>query len=161
MAPRPTTPDTVSIEAATDAVLVASRALVGIAVRSLEPVPITPQQFRALVLLSQHGSQNVGGLAELLAIHPSTATRLCDRLLALGHIERSTARDSRREVTVGLSARGRALVRKVTTRRREEILAVVTALSPAERTDLVAGFGAFATAAGERPDDAWKLGWTS
>jgi DNA-binding MarR family transcriptional regulator len=150
-----------SLDAATDAVLLASRALVGVAVRSLEPVAITLPQFRALVLLAQHGPQNVGGLAELLAIHPSTATRLCDRLLALGHIERATSRESRREVTVVLSARGRALVRKVTVRRREEIQAVVAALSPARRAELVSGFEAFAAAAGERPDDAWKLGWST
>ena len=133
----------------------------GVAVRSLEPVSITLQQYRTLVLLSEHGPQNVGGLAELLAIHPSTATRLCDRLLASGYIERATSRESRREVTVVLSTRGRALVRKVTVRRREEIRAIVTVLSPAERVALVGGFEAFAAALGERPDDAWKLGWTS
>ena len=150
-----------SVETTTDAVLVASRALVGIAVRSLQTVSITLPQVRALVLLSEHGPQNVGGLADLLAIHPSTATRLCDRLLALGHIERSTARDSRREVTVTLSPRGRAVVRKVTQRRREELSAVIAAMSAEERAAVVAGFDAFARAAGERPDDAWKLGWTT
>jgi DNA-binding MarR family transcriptional regulator len=167
MAPRtaaggtPAAPETAALDSTTDAVLLASRALVGIAVRSLEPVSITLQQFRALVLLAQHGPQNVGGLAELLGIHPSTATRLCDRLLALGHIERATSRESRREVTVVLSARGRALVRKVTARRREEIRAVVAGLSAAQRADLVSGMQAFAAATGELPDDAWKLGWTT
>jgi DNA-binding MarR family transcriptional regulator len=157
----PHTSEVVSIESATDAILLASLSLVGVAVRSLEPVSITLQQYRTLVLLSEHGEQNVGGLAELLAIHPSGATRLCDRLLASGHIERATSRESRREVTVLLSARGRALVRKVTLDRGEEVRAIVAAVTPARRAEMIAGFSAFADAVGEQPDEAWKLGWTT
>lgn len=152
--------ESATIDAAADAVLVASRALVGVAARSLNAVSITLPQYRALVLLSEHGEQNVGGLAELLTIHPSTATRLCDRLLASGYIERATSSESRREVTVVLSAKGRALVRKVTVRRREEIRRIVSVVSPADRAALVTGFRAFAEALGEVPDEAWKLGWT-
>jgi DNA-binding MarR family transcriptional regulator len=149
-----------TVDEATAAVLVASRALVGVAARSLDPVTITLPQYRALLLLSEHGDQNVGGLAELLGIHPSTATRLCDRLLASGYIDRATSRENRREVTVVLSAKGRALVRKVTTRRREEIRRIVSVLTPADRAKLVAGFTAFAAAIGEVPDDSWKVAWT-
>lgn len=142
--------------------LVASRALVGVAARSLSSLDpdITLHQYRALVLLASRGEQNVGGLAEALEVHPSTATRLCDRLLAKGLIERTPSEESRREVRVRLSAPGRALVRSVTMRRRRDLHRILSRLGPDSQRALAAAFRAFAEAAGEVPDDAWKLGWT-
>jgi len=153
--------DLADIDVATEVALGTSRIFVGIALRSLGSAEITLPQYRALVLLDDRGEQNVGDFAEHLAIHPSTATRLCDRLHTSGLIERATSTRSRREVTIGLSPKGRALVRRVTKRRREELRGIVSSLSAAERTALVTAFAAFATAAGETPDDAWKLGWSA
>ena len=42
------------------------------------------------MLLSSRGEQDVGTMADALTIHPSTATRLCDRLLSKGFIDRAT-----------------------------------------------------------------------
>lgn len=63
-----------SVAETTKAVLAASRALVGVAVRSLDGIEdsITLPQYRALVVLASRGEQNVGVLAEALEIHPST-----------------------------------------------------------------------------------------
>jgi DNA-binding MarR family transcriptional regulator len=143
------------------AVMVASRALVGVAAHSLvamEPY-VTLLQYRALVLLGSRGDQNVGALAEALEIHPSTATRLCDRLLLKGMIERSPSAENRREVTVTLTPAGHALVRAVTTRRWREIRRIVGRLDRATQRKVVEAFSAFASAAGEESEDAWKLGW--
>jgi DNA-binding MarR family transcriptional regulator len=118
-------------------------------------------QYRALVLLSARGEQNVGTLAEALGIHPSTATRLCDRLLTKGLIRRATSDESRREVTVTLSSTGRSLVSAVTKNRRRELQRILGRLDSKARRSLIEAFEAFADAAGEHPDDAWKLGWTS
>ena len=150
------------MDAAAEAALVASRALVGVAARSLAAIEgtITLVQYRALVLLASRGVLNVGGLAEALGIHASTATRLCDRLAEKGLIDRRTSAESRREVVIGLTSAGRALVRSVTERRRREIRKIVGRLDPPRRAELVAAFGAFADAAGESRDSAWKLGWT-
>ncbi len=147
----------------TDAVLVASRALVGVAARSLVETEdtITLVQYRALVLLASRGDMNVGSLAEVLDIHQSTATRLCDRLVTKGLVERATSTESRREVFVALTPEGHALIRAVTARRRREIDTIMARLLPAQRDRLVDAFTTFAQAAGELPDDAWKLGWTA
>ena len=150
----------VGIDATAEAVLGVSRILVGIALRSVKPAAITLPQYRALVVLSELGEQKVGELADRLAIHPSTATRLCDRLHASGYIERATSPESRREVTIGLSAKGRTLVRKVISLRRDDFKTIVAALAPPERAALVAALAAFAAAAVETSDDAWKLGWS-
>src|SRR3954452_24041229 len=92
-------------DSATDAVLVASRALVGIAARSLAAVEdtVTLVQYRALVLLAARGEMKVGALAAALGLHQSTATRLCDRLVNKKLVERRHPAKSRREVFVALT----------------------------------------------------------
>ena len=72
-----------SSEQVVDAVLRASRVLVSVAVRSLAAADhdVTLPQYRALVVLASRGPQRPTELAEALAVHPSTITRLCDRLV--------------------------------------------------------------------------------
>jgi DNA-binding MarR family transcriptional regulator len=151
-----------SIDVAVEATLVASRALVAVAARSLATAEgvVTLPQYRALVLLNTRGAMNVGALADGLAIHRSSATRLCDRLIAKGVIQRASAAENRREVTLTLSPSGRALVRSVTNRRAREIAKILDRLDPDARRVLIRAFEAFAGAAGEVPADAWKLGWS-
>ena len=135
----------------------------GVAIRSIAAVEddVTLVQYRALVLLVTRGEQNVSDLAEALGIHPSTATRLCDRLVKKGLLDRVTSSESRRETNLTATTQGRALVRTVSSRRRREVTRIVEQLSSAERKQLRTAFGVFAAAAGEAdfPDDAWKLGW--
>ena len=151
------------LEDAVNAVLVASRALVGIAGRSLAAIEarITLPQYRALVLLGSRPDRTVGSLADALGIHPSTATRLCDRLIDKGLIVRNTSTESRREVTLALSADGRALVRAETRRRRNDIRKIVAQFDDETRRKLIDAFGSFAEAAGEVPEQAWRVGWTT
>jgi DNA-binding MarR family transcriptional regulator len=150
------------VEQVTDAVLTASRALVGVAARSLAvaDAEVTLPQYRALVILAARGPCLVKELAEALSIHPSTATRLCDRLVAKRLVRRSPARDSRREIVVSLQSRGRNLVEKVTTVRRREIAAIVARVPTELWNPAVIALTAFAEAAGEVPDQAWSLGWS-
>jgi DNA-binding MarR family transcriptional regulator len=144
------------------AVLTVSRALVGVAARSLSVLDedVTLAQYRALVVLAASGPQLVGALAGSLAIHPSTATRLCDRLVRKGLVERTASAESRREVLVSLSTSGRAVLDGVTASRLAEIRRIVAAIPPSEWPGILAAFETFAAAAGEVPDDAWLLGWT-
>jgi DNA-binding MarR family transcriptional regulator len=144
-----------------DAVLTASRVLVAVAARSLvdheDEVSIT--QYRALVVLASRGPQRPGDLAQTLGVDPSTATRLCDRLARKGLISRRRPGRDRREVRVDLSAAGRDLVDRVTTRRRQEIRRILAVVDAAERAALVRAFRAFGEAAGETPEEQWWAGW--
>jgi DNA-binding MarR family transcriptional regulator len=152
------------IDDVTNAVLTASRALMGVVVRSIAIVEdnLTLVQYRALVLLATRGEQKPSDLAEALGVRPSTGTRLCDRLVAKGFVHRATSRESRRQITLTVTPAGRALVRAVTARRRKEIIRIVERLPDDERKRLRVALGTLADAAGEiaLPDDAWKLGWT-
>ena len=149
--------------ALTEAMLTASRALVGVAARSLAiaaPRDVTLPQYRALVVLAARGPLRVGDFAAVLGIHPSTATRLCDRLVDRRLVRRAVDRSNRRETTITLSAAGRRVVDAVTEVRRAEIATIVDRIPVELRQPAVAALVAFAEAAGEPADEAWTLGWS-
>ena len=143
----------------TEAVLTASRVLVAVAARSLAVTEeqVTLPQYRVLVVIASRGPQRLGDLADALAINPSSATRVCDRLVAKRLVKRQRADSDRREVRLVLSPTGRALVDEVTKRRREDIAELVDAIDDDHRGPLVAGLRALAEAAGEVPDPDWAL----
>jgi DNA-binding MarR family transcriptional regulator len=98
--------------AAVGAVLTASRSLVAVATRSLGAAAeeTTIAQYRALVVLASRGPQRMVDLAAALDVAPSTAGRMCDRLVRKGLIRRHRARADRRAVLVSLTAAGRQVV---------------------------------------------------
>ena len=148
---------------AVDALLRASRALVGIAAQSLDlPDDVTLPQFRVLVLLASRGEQRIGELALELAVHPSTATRMVDRLEAKRLVHRVTPRgqgEDRREMLVEVESAGAALVARVNRRRRRALAEIVDRLPRRQRGAVTAAMTAFADAAGEVADSSWELGW--
>ncbi len=140
-----------SVDELTDALLTASRLLVALSARSIAHVDdtITIAQFRTLVILSTRGPSKIATLAGILDVQPSTATRMVDRLVAAGLTDRKTNPESRRELIIELTPRGREVVAAVTDRRRAEISAVVERMPAADRTGLVRALAAFSTAGGE------------
>ena len=147
-----------------EAVLVASRVLVAVSVRSLSALDdaVTPTQFRTLVVLDGRGQINLNRLAEMLDVNASTAMRTIDRLLAAGLVTRAENPGNRREVLLDLTDDGRRLVARVTSRRRREIGRIVTAIPQDERAALVRALRTFAEASGEpepRPETTAALGW--
>ena len=143
-----------------DAVLRASRVLLAVAVRSLAAADhdVTLPQYRALVVLASRGPQRPTALAEALAVHPSTITRLCDRLVAKRLVHRAESATNRREVSIRLTPAGRRLVDAVTERRRAEIAAIVARIPTGERATMVDALHALGEAAGEPADAAWFTG---
>ena len=150
----------VTDEQVVDAVLRASRVLVSVAVRSLAAVDddVTLPQYRALVVLASRGPQRPTELAEALAVHPSTITRLCDRLVAKHLVRREASAVSRREVSIELTAKGRKLVDAVTERRRAEIASIAARIPSRERQPTVHALHALGEAADEPADAAWFTG---
>lgn len=144
-----------SADTVTDAVLRASRLLVGLSARSIAAVDdtITLPQFRLLVVLSTHGGLKLSALAEYLDVKSSTATRMIDRLVAAGLVEREINPISRREVVIDLTGTGASVVTRVTQSRRREIAAIVAHMPAPHRTWLVDALEAFSEAGGEPPID--------
>ena len=97
--------------------LVASRALVGVAARSLAETEdtVTLVQYRGLVLLGVAGRDERREPRRRARRPPvDRDTALCDRLVARGLVDRATSDQNRREVLVSLTRAGQALIRSVT-----------------------------------------------
>lgn len=136
-----------------DAVLVSSRELVAVSARSIAGVRgVTLPQYRMLVVLD-HGSLNLSGLAGELDVAPSTAMRMVDRLVAQGLVVREVHPEDRRQTWLVLTAAGRSTVDSVTERRRRDLRAVLTRVSADERQSVLDGMTAFAAAA----DSLWSV----
>jgi len=152
--------DSVDLDSATELLVTASRALVAISARSLARVEdqVTLPQYRALVVLAGWPGVRPVDLADALDVSPSTATRMCDRLVRKGLIERTHRDSDRREVEVRLSGPGRALVSEVTARRRRDLRRVLARIHEDEQRRLVEALRIFNTAAGEMAEGALALG---
>jgi DNA-binding MarR family transcriptional regulator len=143
--------------AAVDAVLTASRSLIAVATRSLGPAAeeTTIAQYRALVVLASRGPQRMVDLAAALGVAPSTAGRMCDRLVRKGLIRRHRARVDRRSVLVSVTAAGRLVVDQATARRRALIEDILAKLPADPQRAVAEALQAFGTATGELPDSQW------
>jgi DNA-binding MarR family transcriptional regulator len=152
----------VADEAVVDAVLTASRTLVAVATTSLGDTAddITIAQYRALVVLASRGPQRMAELAAALGVAPSTAGRMCDRLLRKGLIRRHRVRADRRAVRVSITEAGRQVVDEATARRRAALAGILAKLSARQQSAVAAALRAFARAAGEIPDSQWPTGPT-
>jgi len=115
--------------------------------REASPRPLSTSQVRAVVALDHHDGLNLRALAELLGSTPPLVSRLCDRLEAVGFVDRLPSTHSRRELTLRLSDRGRAYLRDLRARRRESLESVLGKLTPEAKAALVAGLREFREAA--------------
>lgn len=149
----------VSDQDAIDALLRASRALVGVAAASLAEVEdVTLPQYRALVLLSARPRTSVSELASALGIHPTTATRLTDRLVRKELVVRSDDPADRRVTTLQLSRDGRRIVADVMRARADQLRRIVAAMPVGSLASLIGALERFSTAAGE-PEHLDLFGW--
>ena len=80
----------------------------------LRPLGVTPSQAEVLRVLRNHQPLTLVGLGELLVCETTTSpSRLVDRLVEQGLVQRDVDPDDRRFVTLALTADGRKLVRRI------------------------------------------------
>src|SRR3954452_22353352 len=120
------------LEDALSAVLAASRTLVAISTESMGHVldELDVIQFRVLVVAASRGPCSLGGVAEAVGLHVSTASRACDRLTAMGLLNRSASANDRRNLELTLTPDGEALVGSVLRHRRDALRPVLEKLGP-------------------------------
>jgi DNA-binding MarR family transcriptional regulator len=143
-------------DAQIDAVLRAANVLLRVAAQSVIEVEdvVTSPQLRVLVLIATRGPQNPGAVATHLGVHPSNATRICERLVNAGLIARHDDPGDRRYRALSLTPAGTSLVRTVLEHRRSAIAAVMARMPEELRRVTALGMNAFATAdGGEGTDD--------
>ena len=147
-----------------DAVMAAARVFIAVCAQSVASVEdqVTLPQLRVLVMIASRGPQNLASVAQGLGVHPSNATRRCDKLVEAGLIHRSEDPGDRRNLILRLTPAGRALVANMAAQRRAAIENVLGKMPAPQRRDLLPALLAFGQAAGELPaSDAWALGWTT
>lgn len=152
---------TVTDDELTEAIILASRAMVGIAVRSLSGAAyeVTLPQYRTLVVLAYGGPSRLADLATTLGVSPSTATRMCDRLVRKALITRNRDELDRREVNLTVTDAGRQVVDDVIERRRGEVREMLKSIPDDARPKVVSALQLLAVAAGEVPEMHWAPGW--
>jgi len=146
---------------AVQALMLASRAFVGLTVRALGAVgdEVTLPQFRTLVVLAVRGPRRSVDIAEELQVNPSTGTRMCDRLVRKGLVRRLRPAGDRRVVQLRLTRAGHEIVERVVARRTAELERIVAETAELWQPAVTEALTAFAAAAGELPEQEWWLGW--
>ena len=112
---------------------------------------VTPRlswsQLNALLAVEQSEGINLGGLAAELKMLLSSASRLCDRMVASGLIERAPGRVDRREIAIHLTSSSRSLLAELRTTRHGTLGRVLEHMSATGRAALLRGLAEFAAAA--------------
>ena len=149
-------------EGQVDAVMRASRVLVAVVAQSISAVEdqVTFVQFRMLVVIASRGPLNLGEVAGHMGVHPSNATRMVDKLVTAGLVERTDDLADRRYLTLTLTPAGHDVVERVMNYRRQAIATVMDAMPASRRRTLASVLESFAEAAGEQPEgeEAFILG---
>lgn len=105
--------------------------------------PVSASQLRVLYSLDREEGINLRALGELLGSAPPSVSRMCDRLEALGFVQRLPSPVSRRQLELHLTVRGKAYLRDLRAQREESLLAVITAMTPTTRKALLRGLTGF------------------
>lgn len=113
------------------------------------PAPVSASQLRVLYTLDRDEGINLRTLSEALGSAPSSVSRLCDRLQAVGFVERAPSPASRRELELRLTGRGRTYLRDLRGLREQALAAALATMSPTARKALVEGLQGFRAAMDE------------
>jgi len=114
---------------------------------------VSGSQLRAMLVVEEFDGINLRGLAGSLGMILSSASRLCDRLVAAGMIERFPGRTDRREIALHLTTAGHRLLDELRSERRRRLSEVLAQMSPSARQALLSGLSEFG-AAMAKPDTA-------
>ncbi|WP_331742839.1 winged helix DNA-binding protein [Kitasatospora sp. NBC_01300] len=96
------------------AILAAQREGNRLLIQALKPHGITPSQAEVLRLLQQHGTLSLNGLGQLLVCENGTnPSRLVERVVAAGLVERRTDAADRRYLQLSLTPEGEHLATAV------------------------------------------------
>jgi DNA-binding MarR family transcriptional regulator len=85
---------------------------------ALEPLGVTAAQADAITVIGQAEPLSLKELGDLLIAEAGHPSRLVDRLVAAGYVERLAAPEDRRRIALSLTGKGRELAVKIEGTRR-------------------------------------------
>jgi DNA-binding MarR family transcriptional regulator len=119
-------------------------------------------QLRALMVVAGNETVSLGKLAAATGLSLSTASRLCDRMVAAGLVYRADDPANRRQLALTLTEAGGRVLRQVTENRRRAVEPILRALPRQRRGALIAALEDFVAASGEPAErEVWMLGWAT
>ncbi|TDB78638.1 MarR family winged helix-turn-helix transcriptional regulator [Micromonospora sp. KC721] len=105
--------------------------------------PLSDAQLRAVMVVERHDGINLRRLASRLDMLLSSASRLCDRLVAAGMLKREPGRLDRREIALHLTGQARRLLTELRQDRRRRLAEVLAGMSGQGREELLRGIREF------------------
>jgi DNA-binding MarR family transcriptional regulator len=124
--------------------LEAARAVMRISLHAADQIGgVSVVQLRALTVLDREGRANLAQLADGMGVTVSTTSRLVDRLVAAGLVDRRTAPHTRREIALTLTAHGRATLTRYDDLRLASLQECLDSLADGEREEALRGLRAF------------------
>jgi DNA-binding MarR family transcriptional regulator len=137
-----------------DEVLLAGlRRAMAISVRAADEMgDLSPVQLRALTVLQETPRANLNDLASAMGVTVSTTSRLVDRLVAAGLVDRKPSAQTRREITLTLTRTGRNRLQRYDRLRLAEVRACLDAVPPADRDSVVTALHQLIAGSGPAPD---------
>ncbi|MEV4253501.1 MarR family transcriptional regulator [Spirillospora sp. NPDC049652] len=129
----------------------AGQAFITVWCRSQEQVAghVPRSQLAALEAVAANPDLSLRALADSLGVIPSSASRLCDRLVSAGLLVRTPRDDNRRQVALRPTPTGDELLRDLSRRRQQDLEAVLNRMTAESREELLRGLAAFTEAAGQ------------
>jgi len=103
-----------------------------------ESAELTFPQIMLLMELQRSGTSSMGELSKRLRINQGVATRMVDRLLEKGMVDRERDTDDRRVVLVSPTKKGSGVARDIEKLNREKMVELFQSVSARERADLLA-----------------------
>lgn len=133
------------------AVMRVARVVSAVIARSVANIEdaVTMAQLRVLVLVASRTDVNPSAVAAALGVHLSTASRICDRLVVAGWLNRQDSAVDRRNLILTLTTDGTDLLTNIMEYRRQAFGDILDQMAPKDRANLRNCFNRFADAADE------------
>jgi DNA-binding MarR family transcriptional regulator len=130
-----------------DALLALARGMIGLSTRAADELgQVSVVQLRALTMLRELQPASLVQLAEGIGVTASTTSRLVDRLVAGGFVDRRTSPESRRQIELRLSPDGEATLDRYDMLRVSGMAAALEQIPGDRRDAVVEALAEFATA---------------
>lgn len=101
--------------------------------------PSSTSQLRLMYIVDREDGIRMRTVCQRLASAPPTVSRMCDRLQAIGFLERMRCPDNGREITLQLTPSGKSHLQRIREQRDTMLHQAIDNMAPTERGALAAG----------------------
>ncbi|MEU1470575.1 MarR family transcriptional regulator [Streptomyces sp. NPDC005761] len=107
--------------------------------------PSSTSQLRLMYVVDREDGIRMRTVCQRLASAPPTVTRMCDRLQAIGFLERLPCPGNRREVVLRLTPAGKEHLQRIREQRDAMLHQAINSMPPTARHALATGLAALQT----------------